>query len=347
MSSNTQSQGIKVNPSATFITKYAGFLSGGLGACCAVTFSNPFEVVKTRLQLQGELIKNDQFVNRQQSLQHIFRNIKSAVNHFNGAALPGPYRNLPQALMLIFQHEGIKGLQRGLGAAYGYQLIMNGTRFGFYDVFKNLIISNFSVTSTAATLVSSIGAGAMSGVLAAFFGSPLFMVKTRLQAFSPHLPVGTQYKYTGVFNGLKEIHKENGVRGWFRGSVPAMVRTGVGSAVQLTSYDYIKKSLIQSGSFEEGFYVHATSSLLCGILVCSAMNPFDVVTTRMYNQPVDAITGKGKLYRNMFNCFASTLKTEGIRGFYKGFTAHYFRIGPHTVLTFIFMERIKVLLLKF
>ncbi|KXN67831.1 mitochondrial carrier [Conidiobolus coronatus NRRL 28638] len=320
MSSNTQSQGIKVNPSATFITKYAGFLSGGLGACCAVTFSNPFEVVKTRLQLQGELIKNDQIVNRQQ--------------------------NLPQALKLIFQHEGIKGLQRGLGAAYGYQLIMNGTRFGFYDVFKNVIISNFSVTSTAATLVSSIGAGAMSGVLAAFFGSPLFMVKTRLQAFSPHLPVGTQYKYSGVFNGLKEIHKENGVRGWFRGSVPAMVRTGVGSAVQLTSYDYIKKSLIQSGSFEEGFYVHATSSLLCGILVCSAMNPFDVVTTRMYNQPVDAITGKGKLYRSMFNCFASTLKTEGVRGFFKGFTAHYFRIGPHTVLTFIFMERIKVLLLK-
>ncbi|KAJ1949933.1 Mitochondrial oxaloacetate carrier protein, partial [Dispira parvispora] len=31
-----------------------GFLAGGLAACGAVTFTNPWEVVKTRLQLQGE-----------------------------------------------------------------------------------------------------------------------------------------------------------------------------------------------------------------------------------------------------------------------------------------------------
>lgn len=33
------------------------FLLGGLAACGAVTFTNPWEVIKTRLQLQGELVK--------------------------------------------------------------------------------------------------------------------------------------------------------------------------------------------------------------------------------------------------------------------------------------------------
>lgn len=33
------------------------FSIGALAACGAVTFTNPFEVIKTRMQLQGELQK--------------------------------------------------------------------------------------------------------------------------------------------------------------------------------------------------------------------------------------------------------------------------------------------------
>lgn len=34
-----------------------------------------------------------------------------------------------------------------------------------------------------------------------------------------------------------------------------------------------------------------------------------------------------------------TLKTEGITAFYKGFWAQLFRIGPHSILTLMFMEQ--------
>ena len=37
---------------------WAECLTGGLAACCACVFSNPLEVVKTRMQLQGELQVN-------------------------------------------------------------------------------------------------------------------------------------------------------------------------------------------------------------------------------------------------------------------------------------------------
>ena len=33
-------------------------LAGGVAACMAVTFTNPIELIKTRMQLQGELVKN-------------------------------------------------------------------------------------------------------------------------------------------------------------------------------------------------------------------------------------------------------------------------------------------------
>lgn len=68
-----------------------GFVSGGLAACFAVTVTNPLEVVKTRLQLQGELASKGQ--------------------------AKRVYTGVFQALGVIAKNEGIRGLQRGLSTA--------------------------------------------------------------------------------------------------------------------------------------------------------------------------------------------------------------------------------------
>ncbi len=68
--------------------------------------------------------------------------------------------------------------------------------------------------------------------------------------------------------------------------------------MQLSSYDQVK---------------------FLGLLVTIAMNPADVISTRLYNQPV--VNGKGQLYTGLIDCIAKTVKTEGMRGLYKGFTA--------------------------
>ena len=72
------------------------------------------------------------------------------------------------------------------------------------------------------------------------------------------------------------------------------------------------------------------------------MNPFDVASTRMYNQHVSA-NNVGLLYKNGFDCLVKTVKTEGVSALYKGFSAHYLRIGPHTVLTLVGMDQLKKL----
>ncbi|GBB84964.1 hypothetical protein RclHR1_11550006 [Rhizophagus clarus] len=298
-----------------------GFLIGGAAACAAVTFTNPWEVVKTRLQLQGELARsNSNYVK--------------------------PYRNIFQAFYIIVKNEGVRGIQKGLGPAYAYQLVMNGARLGLYDPIRNSLEKFFNTSSTSMPI--SVLSGFLAGAFGAGIGSPLFLVKTRMQSYSTFTAIGHQHKYKNSFDALWKISKEEKYfKGLFRGADAAMIRTGVGSCTQLSSYFFIKRSVIHySGMGDDNILVHVLSSLVSGFCVCIAMNPFDVITTRMYNQKVDQ-SGKGSLYKNTFDCFVKTLRTEGLYGFYKGFVAHYFRIGPHTILTFVFLEQFRGLYIKY
>ena len=69
------------------------------------------------------------------------------------------------------------------------------------------------------------------------------------------------------------------------------------------------------------------------------MSPFDVVSTRLYSQEV--VKGKGVLYTGVLDCFRKTVAVEGFFGLYKGWTAQYFRLGPHTIMTFVLWEQLK------
>ena len=109
-----------------------------------------------------------------------------------------------------------------------------------------------------------------------------------------------------------------GFKGLFRGVEGAMLRVAVGSAVQLSTYDTCKQIVHNTGYIQDGVgahlwyhsctYIHTYSylclpqihkyiicisaSLLAGLAVTTAMNPFDVVSTRLYNQKLNPKTGK-------------------------------------------------------
>jgi Ca2+-binding EF-hand superfamily protein len=65
------------------------------------------------------------------------------------------------------------------------------------------------------------------------------------------------------------------------------------------------------------------------------MNPIDVVRTRYYNQTY--VDGKGTLYVSGLDAMKKIADKEGFSAFYKGFTTHFLRIGPHFCLTFVFL----------
>ncbi|GAV55474.1 hypothetical protein ZYGR_0AV01050 [Zygosaccharomyces rouxii] len=289
------------------VSKFGSFVAGGLAACVAVTVTNPIELVKTRMQLQGELSATNQQV----------------------------YKNPIQAMVTIFRNEGFVSLQKGLLAAYVYQIALNGSRLGLYEPsrgFVNRIFYPDEEPHKVQNPAINVFCGAAAGVFGAVLGSPLYMVKTRLQSYSATVAIGEQTRYRGVWDGLKTVYRYEGIKGLFRGIEAAMLRTGVGSAVQLPIYNVVKGFIKDNDLMKESTTLHLTASTVAGIGVGIAMNPWDVILTRIYNQ-------KGDLYKGPIDCFIKTVKIEGPAALYKGFQAQLFRIAPHTILCLTMMEK--------
>ncbi|KAK7905690.1 Mitochondrial oxaloacetate carrier protein [Exophiala xenobiotica] len=287
-------------------TTTGAFIAGGIAACGAVTATHPFETVKIRLQLQGELQSKDVAVKK--------------------------YKGVFHGVGVIVKNEGVRGIYRGIGCAYVYQILLNGCRLGFYEPLRAACTKIVFKDSAVQSLGVNIFSGAASGILGAMAGSPFFLVKTRLQSYSPFLPVGTQHKYRNAVDGVKQIYKAEGVRGLYRGMGAAMVRTGAGSSVQLPTYFFAKRRLMRHAGMEDGPALHLLSSTASGFVVCCFMHPPDTVMSRLYNQ-------HGNLYKGIFDCLYKTIKTEGLLSVYKGFSAHLARILPHTILTLSLAEQ--------
>ncbi|XP_062539997.1 solute carrier family 25 member 35-like isoform X1 [Armigeres subalbatus] len=292
------------------------FLLGGCAATCAGLFSNPFDVIKTRQQLQGELMNAASETQR------------------------NPYRSITKSIQSILKAEGISGLQKGLVSALAFQFMMNSVRLGIYQTAENYEWTRGD--TKFGTLVYSIFWGGFSGVIGATVACPLYMIKTQIQATSHgKYAVGFQHNHTGTMEALAGIYKTYGIKGLWRGYPGIVTRTAVGSSAQLATFSNFKDFFVQFEIFQQSVAFTAfAASMFSGFFCCVFMSPFDVIATRLFNQGVDA-NGRGLLYRSVWDCFSKTLRAEGLHGLYKGFVPNYWRIAPHTILNLTFWDQFK------
>lgn len=298
------------------------FVCGGTSAVMAICCTNPVDVVKTRMQLQGQLNQ--------------------------GAA---PYPNVGAALMSIGRAEGLRGLQRGLSPACFWQFSNVSVRFGIYGVAKQ-VTGGGQDSSPFLRWLKLVGLASISGALGALVSNPFFIVKTRVQATSADaaLAVGQQHAAVGMRGALREMYNADGLGGLTRGLSAFAPRVIVASAVQLSTYDTVKDWLVrQAGLSPTATSTHVSASMITGFAVVAAMQPFDFACTRLVNSltPTEQLASGGAsapaAFTGPLDVIRKTVATEGPAGIYKGFTANYLRFGPYCVLVFVFVEKLRLL----
>ncbi|EAT40030.1 AAEL008213-PA [Aedes aegypti] len=291
------------------------FILGGFSSCSAVLFTFPFDVLKTRQQLEHELLSKN-------------------------STHQSAYRGLRQSIVSVIKSDGVFGLYKGLPAGILYQFSMNSVRLGTYQTVDNL----GWIRSENAVLTPFLAVfwGGVAGIVGATASCPVAVVKTQLQAFSSgKYTAKFQHQHDGMIDAFRNMYREAGIRGLYRGYTAHLTRVSLGSSVQMTSFAMSKDFFAQYEMFQQSVVLNAlAASSVAGFFMCVLMSPVDVVTTRMTNQGVSS-SGKGLLYKNIFDCFVKIYRSEGIHGMYKGIAPLYMRVIPHTVLNLTFWEFFK------
>ena len=214
-----------------------------------------------------------------------------------------------------------------------------------------------SASSSGGDVASKVAAGAASGAFAAFLLNPTELIKTRFMARGPELRNSAWACAAG-------IARERGIAGLWRGAGMSTARSAILTASQCAAYDGAKSFVrgARSGSEpaeSDDLFTHLCASMLTGLVTTTVTNPVDMIKTQLYMSA--ATNGESAATRNesaggfrrvevtkksaqpagAVAAARDVLKREGPRGFMRGWSANYLRLGPQTVITFVALEQFR------
>ncbi|KAK1121933.1 hypothetical protein K0M31_009783 [Melipona bicolor] len=250
----------------------------------------------------------------------------------NRMQLSGTKTSTISVISSILKNEGVLALYSGLSAGLLRQASYTTTRLGTYEW-----LSQLTSKDSQPNFIMKVLIGCTAGCVGAFVGTPAEVALIRMTA-DGRLPIAERRNYKNAFNALARIVKEEGFLALWRGTIPTMGRAMVVNAAQLASYSQSKETLLNTGYFENNITLHFVSSMISGLVTTAASMPVDIAKTRIQNMKV--VDGKPE-FKGAVDVIIQVCRNEGIFSLWKGFFPYYARLGPHTVLTFIFVEQMR------
>eukprot|EP00088_Acartia_fossae_P045690 TRINITY_DN4923_c0_g1_i1.p1 TRINITY_DN4923_c0_g1~~TRINITY_DN4923_c0_g1_i1.p1 ORF type:complete len:306 (-),score=73.13 TRINITY_DN4923_c0_g1_i1:409-1326(-) len=236
-------------------------------------------------------------------------------------------------LMGVAKNEGVSTLYNGLSAGLLRQATYTTTRLGIYT----WLFETFSgPDGKPPGFFTKAALGMAAGATGAFVGTPAEVALIRMTSDGT-LPKEMQRNYKSVVDALFRIYKEEGVTTLWRGATPTMGRAMVVNAAQLATYSQAKQAIL--AYVPDGIFCHFLASMISGLVTTIASMPVDIAKTRL--QSMKYVDGKPE-YKGAADVLGKVIKNEGFFSLWKGFTPYYFRLGPHTVITFIILEQMNI-----
>lgn len=232
-----------------------------------------------------------------------------------------------QMFVHVVADDGVMGLYRGLSASLLRQLTYSMTRFGVYEELKE----HFTTPTAAPSFPVLVAMACASGVLGGIAGNPADVLNVRMQ-HDASLPRAERRNYKNAIDGIIRMTREEGFRSIWRGVGANSIRASLMTASQLASYDGLKRALLAHTSLDDNLTTHFTASFLAGFVATTVCSPVDVIKTRVMSS-----THKHGIAKML----AEIYRVEGFAWMFKGWVPSFIRVGPHTILTFLFLEEHK------
>ncbi|KAH9711229.1 Folate transporter 1 [Citrus sinensis] len=293
--------------------------AGAIAGFATVAAMHPLDVVRTRFQVNDGRVSN----------------------------LP-TYKSTAHAILTISRSEGLRGLYAGFSPAVLGSTLSWGLYFFFYGRAKQRYSKNGKEKLNPGHHLAS---SAEAGALVCLCTNPVWLVKTRLQL---QTPLHQTRLYSGLYDALTTIMKEEGWSGLYKGIVPSLFLQVSHGAIQFTVYEELRKVIVdfkskrrkQNPDRANNLLNSADYAILGGSSKIAAMlltYPFQVIRARLQQRP----SGNGiPRYVDSWHVIRETARFEGLRGFYRGITPNLLKNVPASSITFIVYENVLNFLKK-
>jgi len=185
-------------------------LAGAGAGASQVMFTNPLEITKIRLQVQGET-------------QQLY-------------IAAGKVPPIRQTVIDIVRELGFVGLYRGSAACLLRDVPFSGIYFPSYAAAKRWLVDEENGGELRPHHL--LLAGALAGIPAASLVTPFDVIKTRLQVVAR----SGETTYDGIFDAFSKISREEGYKALFKGALMRVIRSSPQFGVTLMAYEYLHKA---------------------------------------------------------------------------------------------------------
>jgi len=185
--------------SSTFIAGVCAQLSASI---CWV----PMDVIKERLQIEGQLKTGE------------------------------TYGSSWSAVKRIVKTEGFRGMYRAYGIHQFVWAPFNGIYFTCYESAKLYVKNNISKSDVAANAAASL----FAGITASAITSPLDLVKTRMQVMQSNPKM---FPYNNSWDCFKQVLQKEGVRALWDGVDARIIWLTPRLSIAMVTYEWVKYAL--------------------------------------------------------------------------------------------------------
>ena len=224
----------------------------------------------------------------------------------------------------LLKNEGFLSFWKGIRAAWGRESFYASIKVGGYGPIRDAI----GAGSPDAPFALKWAAGATSGSVGAVVGNPFDVMKTMMQANAKEaIPLTTL---------ARRLHADQGVAGFYRGVQANMARACVLNGTKMAVYDVSKGFVTErTGWTRKDPRTVFSSAVIAGFFMTCTVAPFDMVRTRLMNQPTDR-----KIYNGFVDCATKIAKNDGVLSFWRGFLPIWARFAPTATLQLLIFEQL-------
>ncbi|XP_077216240.1 uncharacterized protein LOC143850855 [Tasmannia lanceolata] len=240
----------------------------------------------------------------------------------------------------IVREEGFRAFWRGNLVTIAHRLPYSSISFYAYERYKHILQSVPGLDrhrdNVSADLCVRLIGGGLAGITAASLTYPLDLVRTRLAAQTNVI------YYRGISHALYAICRDEGLKGLYKGLGATLLGVGPSIAISFSVYETLRSSWQLRRPHDSTVLVSLACGSLSGIASSTTTFPLDLVRRRMQ---LEGAGGRARVYQcGLFGTFRHIIKTEGLRGLYRGILPEYYKVVPSVGIVFMTYESIKMLL---